>query len=125
MIPHDEFLARIHDHACGTLTGPEREAWESHRRECTDCRRISERWPTSSEVPDLWPGIRGRLQLPAPAHFRGALWKTWTLAGFCGMALILAASAFHHPERSWSLADASYSDTCALRMEGGHPCCGY
>lgn len=118
MMDHVTCLARAQDYDAGALSAAEREAVDAHLGGCPDCRLVYARWPRTAAVPDLSGAVMAALR---PA--RPLAWPAWatTLAG--AAALLLVCTAFWHPELSWAKADLRYSDTCALVVKGGSPCC--
>lgn len=120
MNEHEDCLGQAQDYFAGRLERPRAAAWEAHRDACPACRRVLERWPHAAAVPELRAGVLAALGL---SRARSGLLGAWTLPAATLLALALLVSAFWRPERHWARLDSAYGDTCAVRMQGGHPCC--
>ena len=133
MNEHEHCLGRAQDYFAGRLGPGEAADWEAHRDACPACRALLDRWPHAAVVPDLRGPVLARL-----ATARGAMrpsgaparpgprirdFGAWALPAATLLALALLVTAFWRPERQWARLDSAYGDTCAVRLQGGRPCC--
>jgi len=116
---HERCLGLAQDYFEDRLDGGHRAEWEAHRDSCPDCAAVLARWPGAAAVPNLAPAVLAALR-PAPAPRAPG----WLLPAASALALVLAATAFWHPERQWVRDDRDYGETCTqIQGQGGRPCC--